>query len=197
MRHGYRSFGFFLAAIIMVSFMASCKTIPDSSDYQSSDIAIMGTDSITLDHFVRYLASRNTKMPRTRMVEIYRAYDSATRVEGVKLSVALAQMLHETNFLLFTGTVRPEQNNFAGIGTLDAATPGHYFKDYQTGALAHVQHLKAYASTSPLNTPLVDPRFKYVKRGISPTLAGLTGRWASDPQYAERLRSHLERMKTF
>lgn len=187
-----------LLVVAMLSLaLVSCTTIPEARDYQSTDIPIMGIDQIAEARFVAYLTSRNNKLPQGLMVELYRAYDAAARAEGVKLSIALAQMLHETNFMLFTGTVRPEQNNFAGIGTLDAATPGNYFPDYKTGALAHVQHLKAYASTEALKTPLVDPRFKYVKRGIAPNLAGLTGRWASDPNYAERLRSHLERMAAY
>ena len=48
------------------------------------------------------------------------------------------------------------------------------------GVEAHIQHLYAYATTAdlPEGCELVDPRFKYVKRGIAPLWKDLNGRWA-------------------
>lgn len=36
---------------------------------------------------------------------------------GVKADLAFLQAMHETNWLKFTGAVKPGQNNFAGLGT--------------------------------------------------------------------------------
>lgn len=44
------------------------------------------------------------------------------------------------------------------------------------GLRVQVQHLKAYASTEPLNNPCVDPRFRYVFRGCAPKTTDLNGR---------------------
>ena len=39
--------------------------------------------------------------------------------------------------------------------------PGLSFPDECTGIRAHVQHLKAYGSSDPLNGDLVDPRYHF------------------------------------
>ncbi|MCA1951165.1 MAG: hypothetical protein LDL24_11375, partial [Treponema sp.] len=59
---------------------------------------------------------------------------------------------------------------------------------------AHIQHLKAYGSTEGLRQPLVDPRFKYVRRGSAPTIHDLAGRWASDRAYGTKLEDLLNRL---
>ena len=92
---------------------------------------------------------------------------SECAMEGVKVEVAFAQAMKETNFLRYGGDVSIEQYNFAGIGATGGGEPGCSFPNVQTGIRAQVQHLKAYASNEPLNNPCVDPRFKYVERGTA------------------------------
>ena len=54
---------------------------------------------------------------------------------------------------------------------------------------SQIQHLKAYASTEPINQPLVkeNVRFRFVKRGVGPTVNELAGRWNSDPLYGQKI----------
>lgn len=117
------------------------------------------------------------------------------QAEGVKAEVVFAQVCKETGFLRFGGDVLPEQCNFAGIGATGGGAQGAYFPDVTTGIRAQVQHLKAYASSEPLNQICVDPRFTYVKRGSAiyvewlgiqenPTGAG----WATGKNYGYSLR---------
>ena len=56
--------------------------------------------------------------------------------------------------------------------------PGLTFADDRTGIRAQIQHLKAYASTAPLNQDCVDTRYKYVQKGCAPTFERLSGKWA-------------------
>lgn len=175
------------AASLILASLASCATLPPERPPRVDDPAIMGTDVVPLEQFLSLAAPRNPTFGRDRWTAVWEAYLEACRIEGVNQSVALVQMLHETNYLKFGGTVQATQNNFAGLGTVDKNTPGASFPDVKTGALAHVQHLKAYASTAPLAATLVDPRFKYVKRGTAPTVKALTGKWAADPMYGEKL----------
>ena len=67
---------------------------------------------------------------------------------GVRWDYAFFQMLFETNYLLFTGGVRPEDNNFAGIGATVAGKPGEQFSSIKQGVLAHLQHLLMYAGVT-------------------------------------------------
>lgn len=107
-------------------------------------------------------------------------YLSTGALLGVRGDLAYAQAIHETDYFRFTGVVKPEQNNFCGLGAVDSNNPGHSFATPEEGVLAHIQHLFAYASTEPLppDMPLVDPRFGLVTRGIAPFLGDLNGRWA-------------------
>ena len=98
--------------------------------------------------------------------------------EGVKPEVVFAQEMHETGWLQFGGDVKPEQCNFAGLGATGGGNLGLTFESVRMGVRAQVQHLKAYASTEPLNQTCIDPRFKYVTRGTAPTLGKLDGHWA-------------------
>jgi hypothetical protein len=89
-------------------------------------------------------------------------------------------MIKETNYLLFNGDVRPEQNNFAGIGAIGGGAKSAAFTTPEQGVIAHLEHLYAYASTSalPVSLSKVDPRFDLVTRGIAPNWEDLNGRWA-------------------
>jgi len=111
--------------------------------------------------------------------------------------VAFTQMCLETGFLNFGGDVKPEQFNFAGLGAIGGGEPGLSFPDPRTGIRAQVQHLKAYASEEPLNLALVNPRFRFVRRGSSPTIEGLAGTWAADRQYAVKINTMLQRLYDF
>lgn len=94
-------------------------------------------------------------------------YIEESEAEGVKAEVAFCQAMLETGFLKFGGDVDKNQYNFAGLGAVGNGVKGESFPDVRTGIRAHVQHLKAYASTDPLNNPKVDTRFDYVKRGVA------------------------------
>ena len=117
--------------------------------------------------------------------------------EGIDHDVAFAQMCLETGFLTFGGLVRPEWNNFCGLGAIGPEQPGLVFPDPRTGVRAHIQHLKAYATSEPLNLSLVDPRYRYVRLGSSPTIEGLAGKWASDITYSEKIFGILQRLYAF
>ena len=91
-------------------------------------------------------------------------YEEAT-AEGINAGVAFTQAMKETGWLKFGGDVKIEQLNFAGIGTVGGGAEGHTFNSVREGVRAQVQHLKAYASTKPLKSPCVDPRFNLVTRG--------------------------------
>ncbi|MCD8132338.1 MAG: N-acetylmuramoyl-L-alanine amidase, partial [Clostridiales bacterium] len=86
--------------------------------------------------------------------------------EGVDPAVAFCQSMKETGFLKFGGKVPISAYNFCGLGATDSNSSGYAtFSTVRLGIRAHVQHLKAYASTDSLNNECVDPRFSLVTRG--------------------------------
>jgi hypothetical protein len=129
-------------------------------------------------------------------------YIEEAAAEGVNHDVAFAQMCLETGSLRFGGLVTPEMNNYCGLGSTGAPGPngpekGAAFPNPRTGVRAHIQHLKAYATSEPLNQDLVDPRYSYVKLGCSPTIKGLAGRWAADIYYSKKLTATLKLIYEF
>ncbi|MGN0262122.1 MAG: glucosaminidase domain-containing protein [Eggerthellaceae bacterium] len=118
---------------------------------------------------------------------------SEAKAEGVRAEVVFAQMMFETGHLNYGGLVDVSQFNYCGLKTSDGAA-FQSFPDVRTGIRAHVQHLKAYASTASLANACVDPRFNLVTRGIAPTLDGLSTRWSNESDYGERVYDYLKRI---
>lgn len=115
--------------------------------------------------------------------------------EGVRAEVVFIQSMKETNWLRFTGYVKVEQCNFAGLGAVDSnPSDANTFPDVRTGLRAQVQHLKAYASTLPLNNACVDVRFNLVSRGCAPYIENLSKRWASSADYGQSIVSMMDKM---
>lgn len=63
----------------------------------------------------------------------------------VRWDYAFFQMLLETGYLAYGGDVKPDQNNFAGLGATGKGARGERFKDVSTGARAHIEHLLMYS----------------------------------------------------
>jgi hypothetical protein len=95
--------------------------------------------------------------------------------------------------LRYGNLVTKDMNNFCGLGAIDAANPGLTFPTEQEGVRAHIQHLHAYGTTDALTQTLIDPRYKYVQpRGKAVDVYALSGTWAVDPQYGEKLRRYID-----
>lgn len=138
-----------------------------SKDVQVSLTKIMGTSQTSVAQMVRYYKA-NASGYDTFKAKYEGKYDGSlakggartieqfaqifyeeANAEGVKAEVAFTQCMKETGFLKYGGDVLPNQYNFAGIGAT-GGVHGAKFKNVRTGIRAQIQHLKAYASTSPL-----------------------------------------------
>lgn len=109
----------------------------------------------------------------------------------IRPEVLYAQAAKETNFGKYTGQVKPEQNNWAGIkiGKPSGDKPEDHesFNNPLAGVRAHFNHIAAYIGAYPLGT--AHDRY-YVVRSLS--WAGtvrfveeLGGKWAPNPKYGE------------
>ncbi len=154
---------------------------------------IMGTGVMSRRELVEFLLENNPDADESRVARLAGYYMEESAVEGVNADVAFAQMCLETGFLRFGGLVTEDMNNFCGLGAVSPEEPGLCFADERTGVRAHVQHLKAYGSPDPLVGEQVDPRYRFVTpKGKSPDIFGLSGTWAADRQYGEKLFELLE-----
>lgn len=164
-----------------------CFAVPGLYANSSSALYIESPGNIQSDVFVEHILSVNNDLDVAYLKELITAYIEIASVEGINHDIAIAQMILETGYLRFGKDVKIEQNNFCGLGAVGGGAPGNSFANIEEGVHAHIQHLKAYGSTADVVFPLVDPRFKYVTRGIAPRIFDLTGRWAADPMYGQKI----------
>ena len=158
---------------------------------------IMGQGIIPSSDMAVFLLNANPELCPDFARDLSAFYVEEAAIEGINHDVAFAQMVLETGHLRFGGLVTSDMNNFAGLGSTGPGNPGLSFPEPRIGVRAQVQHLKAYASDEPLNQLLVNPRYFLVNLGSSPSIRGLAGTWAADPQYAEKIFAVLERLYLF
>jgi len=145
-------------------------------------------------HLIAFMLENNCTLDTAYVKRLIKTYIIECEREGVNYEVAFCQMCLETGFLRFSGSVSRFQNNFAGLGAVSAYSAGDWFGSMEEGVRAHIQHLKAYASFEPLKSPAVDKRLKNVRRGTVFTVHDLTGRWATDPDYGQKLSFLLKKL---
>jgi hypothetical protein len=141
-----RRFGFPLAAAA-----ASIAILPFSSPLLAAELPpIKASDDnkvvecATPGRLMAYLKSRNDKLDAKYEV-LATEYMRHGEALGLRWDYAFFQMLLETGYLKYTGDVKPEQNNFAGLGATGGGVRGESFKDVSTGARAHLEHLLMYS----------------------------------------------------
>jgi len=132
------------------------------------------------------------------------AYFRICESVGVDPLIALAQMVHETDYLSSWWAARPRRNP-AGIGVTGERGKGVSFDTWlRDGIPAHVGRLVAYAlpphSRSEAQQALVDLALSYRPlpdeyHGIAPDIAGLVGTWATDPEYASKIVRHAHALQ--
>ena len=203
-----------LVALSLLFTLLSCATGIGLYDYSDNSIPtdsdtamlpeipevpelIMGEGLMEAQILADYLLKINADVEEDFIFSLAQYYICESAVEGVNHDVAFAQMCLETGFLKYGNLVTAEMNNFCGLGAIGPEEPGLSFPDVLTGVQAHIQHLKAYASTEPLTQELVDPRYRYLNPGSSPKIDGLSGTWAADKQYAEKIKRILEMLYQF
>ncbi len=152
---------------------------------------IMSEGAATASQLAEFLATNHPEAVN-HYPNLAETYIEEANAEGVNPDIAFAQMCLETRFLHFGGAIPPEAYNFASLG--DRSADWATFTNLVMGVRAHIQQLKAYASTDLLVQECVAPRFELVKRGVAPTLRQLTGRWSADGMYANKLSAVLRRL---
>jgi hypothetical protein len=130
-------------------------------------------------------------------------YFSTATPAGLDPLLAVAQMSEETEHLTSSWS-QPPHRNLAGIGVTGAPGVGLSFPDLPTAVRAHAGRLLAYAVTAGAATPaqsqLITAALAFRPlpdhlRGTAPTLQGLAGTWAADPQYAAKIAAVAERIR--
>lgn len=161
MTYGYKEDGRNASSVVLHSILKSNTSMETSkkqmvmyflANASYPDYYAKNTDIRTIEEFC----------------EVY-IQECAAFSKKIDPAVAFCQAMKETNFLKFTGDVKINQYNFAGLGATGNSAKGASFRSIREGIRAHVQHLYAYAEPTAnennLGNACVDPRFNYVTKG--------------------------------
>lgn len=158
----------------------------NSQDLFITRTPIIGESQVTLEQAKRWA----TKMgAHQRFIDIADSYWKYGEITGVRPEILYAQAAKETAYGKYTGQVKPEQNNWAGIKTRNAT--GDKPEDHETfaspddGARAHFNHISAYIGTEPVGEP--HERYYVLNtmawKGTVKYTEQLGGKWAPDVTY--------------
>lgn len=163
---------------------------------KASDVSILGESVVSPESMWEFVKTKNVDFP----YEIAEAFFTIGEIYGIRGDIALCQAILETGWFEFSGgtAVTPDQHNYCGLGVTSLGKKGHSFNSIYEGVTAHIQHLYAYAckNSIPEGEELVDPRFKYVKRGVAPSWESLNLRWAANDKYGQSILALYSRMLT-
>ncbi|MCL4385349.1 MAG: DUF4214 domain-containing protein [Cyanobacteria bacterium] len=166
----------------------------------TSSTSIIGYSNVTKDELINMFIKHNTNAGAVdrakRLADFYILYGQKF---NIRADIAWAQMCHETGFLAFTGDVKPEQNNFAGIGATGGGVPGNSFATEELGVIAHYIHLAWYLLPNHLDikdsngdlycSSKYDPRHFNNTHNYngSSSLSSLNSRWGASSTYANKI----------
>lgn len=191
--------------------VAASASIPEAKEVIApGQYPIMGKAFVSADELAKFYETQGNAYPDgilsaggaddiQTFCQIY--YEEAVK-EGVKPEVAFMQAMLETGWLQYGGDATASQYNFAGLGTTGGGVRGNSFPDVRTGIRAQIQHLKAYATSEPLNQDCVDERYQYVAKGCAPYVELLgqkenpqgTG-WATAERYGYLIVELIQKLR--
>jgi len=197
---------------VCASVVAAVAFLPASSLAAESLPPIKVTPSnavpecVTPGRLTAFLKDRNPRLSDTyeKIAVDYMRHGEAL---GMRWDYAFFQMAVETGYLKFErgkgqpGLVRPQQNNFAGLGATGRGERGESFPDVSTGVLAHLQHVLMY-SGEPIAAPVAERTQKVIEwRVLDDWRAGIKGpmtyshlaqKWANNKTYAGSIEAVAE-----
>ncbi len=160
----------------------------------------------TPGRLMAFIKDRNPRL-RPEHEKIAVEYMRHGEALGMRWDYAFFQMVIETGYLTFErekgrrGDVRPQQNNFAGLGATGRGVSGESFPDVSTGVLAHLQHVLMYTG-EPIDAPVAERTQKVIEWKVLDswrakikepmTFAHLAQQWANSKAYGAMIAKHAE-----
>ena len=163
-------------------------------------------ECVTPGRLMAFVKDRNPRL-RPEYEKIAVEYMRHGEALGMRWDYAFFQMVVETGYLTFerekgrAGNVRPQQNNFAGLGATGRGVSGESFPDVSTGVLAHLQHVLMYTG-EPIDAPVAERTRKVIEWKVLDswrekikgpmTFAHLGEQWANSKAYGAMIEKHAE-----
>lgn len=173
------------------------ESIPDREPVQTRT-PIIGAAGATVEQAQKWAQSREAHQ---RLIDIAPVYWKYGEMTGIRPEVLYAQSAIETNFGHFTGQVKPEDNNWAGIYKKESnlENEGDYesFTDPEDGVRGHFNHVIAYIGLTPVGEPhgRYDLVLEQPWAGTIEYIEELSGRWSPQADYHVYILSLLDQIK--
>ncbi len=161
---------------------------------------IIGSPEVTLEQAKRWASAKGAADIYINIADIYWKYGQIT---GIRPDLLYAQAGKETGYGNYTGKVKPEMNNWAGIKKYGAT--GDETEDHETfatpddGVRAHFNHICAYVGLAPIGEP--HGRYNSVMTlswaGTITEMEQLGGKWCPDVNYGTAVVKMVEEMKKY
>jgi hypothetical protein len=157
-----RLFGASLAVALVVAAIvpAAAADLPEVKVSASNPVPACATPG----RLMAYLRQRNPRAAE-RYDGLATEYMRYGEQLGIRWDIAFFQMILETGALSYTGDVRADQNNFAGLGASGGGRHGERFADIPSGVKAHLQHLLMYAGEH-IDDPVAERTRKVQEWGV-------------------------------
>lgn len=158
----------------------------NSQDLFITQTPMIGESTVTLEQAKKWAENRGAHQ---RFIDIADFYWKYGEITGIRPEILYGQAAKETGFGKYTGQVKPEQNNWAGIKIknpiADRPEDHETFETPEDGVRAHFNHISAYVGTEPVGEP--HDRYYVLQtvawRGTVKNVEQLGGKWAPDVTY--------------
>jgi hypothetical protein len=147
-------------ATVVVAHVANAQDLPAIKTGDKNKVL----ECATPGRLMAFLKARNEKLD-SKFDSVATDYMRHGEELGMRWDYAFFQMIVETGSLKFGGDVRPQQNNFAGLGATGNGERGESFKDVSTGVRAHLEHLMMYSGEKIAN-PVAERTRKVQEWGV-------------------------------
>ena len=151
-----------------------------------TETPIVGESTVSLEQAKSWAQANGAHQ---RFVDIADTYWKYGEITGMRPEILYGQAAKETAFGNYTGQVKPEQNNWAGIKIKNPV--GDNPEDHETfatpddGVRAHFNHMSQYVGLEPVGEP--HDRYYVLNsmswRGTVKNTEQLGGKWAPDITY--------------
>lgn len=159
---------------------------PTNPKYKMTKTLILGPSEKTMEEAIEWAQGRGASQ---RFIDVAPIYWEYGEIFGIRADVLYAQAAKETAFGNYTGKVKPEMNNWAGIkkygATGDETDDHESFATPEEGVRAHFNHMSAYVGVSAVGE--THGRYKSVIilpwAGQVKYVEQLGTKWCPDPNY--------------
>ncbi len=157
---------------------------------------MMGESTVTLEQAKRWAQQKGAHQ---RFIDIADYYWKYGEITGIRPEVLYGQAAKETGFGKYTGQVKPEQNNWAGIKiknpVADRPEDHESFATPEDGVRAHFNHISVYVGAEAVGEP--HDRYYVIQtvawRGTVKNVEQLGGKWAPDVTYGYNIVTKMLR----